>query len=163
MNDHHETSLHISSNCSAMATKLTSSCSEAVCELCNGINIRALKESTGYVHHPSLKVLRNSANNCELCNLILEACIQFGDTQRIEMTEEIYQLGPIRLFATACEGSRTSIHWRYLEELQASRLSSKILVTVGELNERLSTIWDQSIQLEMYTLKGQFPQFRKAC
>lgn len=132
----------------------------ALCETCKHINLEALKEAHGLVHLPSFKALMDSASGCELCKLILEACVCYADTQGLKITAETGYLGPVRLFATGQKAVSSGMGWRNLESLQEQQLSPKVVVMVGKLERRLSTAPSMSILLEMYALEGISPRFQ---
>lgn len=132
---------------------------EILCERCNQINLEDLKGAYGCVHQPSFKALVDSASGCKLCKLIAEACIHYLGRNRVEVNAETGHLGPVRLFATDRKDSFSGMERRTLEALQGGQLSSKVVVTVGKLQQVLFISPPLSIPLEMYALKGIPAQF----
>ena len=77
----------------------------------------------------------------------------------MEVNAETGHLGPVRLFATDRKDSFSGMERRTLEALQGGQLSSKVVVTVGKLQQVLFISPPLSIPLEMYALKGIPAQF----
>ena len=131
--------------------------SDALCEICLGINLQGFKSCLGYEHQPDFGTLITNSSTCALCDLIMKSLKRALNMNRALGPNIAEDIGPVRLVGAGRSLAQQQGYRRCPEgPVEESLLWREVAVTIGKDQYRTRCFSEMGAQLDMTTAKGKY-------